>query len=216
MKLLLTSAGLTNKEISSALIELVGMPVSEITLGYIPTAANVEKGDKGWFIDNLIQFTKQGFKAVDIIEITDLAKDQWLPRLRECNVICFGGGNEKHLAKALKESGLSQELPKLLEDRVYMGISAGSMVAGPLMSKEVNKLVYPDEIINGEIPETLQYVNFVYIPHFNSEFFPGVRKKVLQTLDLNNRLWSTDDQTALRIVDDELEVIGSGDTFTSE
>lgn len=215
MKLLLTSAGLTNSSISDTLIELVALPANEITFGYIPTAANVDEGDKGWMINNLIQFTKQGFKAVDIIEIADLSKEQWLPRLKACNVICFGGGNEKHLAQVLNSSGVSEELPDLLKERVYMGISAGSMVTGTLMSPEVNKIVYPDEVIDGEIPTTLQFVDFIYVPHLNSEFFPNVRKDVLKTLSLESQLWSTDDQTALKIVAGNLNVVGEGDTFTS-
>jgi dipeptidase E len=215
MKLLLTSAGLTNKEISNALLELVGKPFNEVGFGYVPTAANAEEGDKSWLIDNLVQFTDQKFKSIDIIEIADLTKAKLLERLKSCDVICFGGGNEKHLAQVLKETGLDEELRQLLEDRVYMGISAGSMVTGKFMSLEINKIVYPDEVMDGELPNTLQYVDFTYIPHLNSGHFPEVRKEVLETLDVEGRLWSTDDHTALKIIDGNLTIIGEGESFTS-
>jgi len=52
MKLLLTSAGLSNKSISDALQNMAGKAFSELNLVFIPTAANVEKGDKGWLIDD--------------------------------------------------------------------------------------------------------------------------------------------------------------------
>ena len=46
MKLLLTSAGIKNKTIAKALFELVGKKPADISLVFIPTASNVEKGDK--------------------------------------------------------------------------------------------------------------------------------------------------------------------------
>jgi dipeptidase E len=42
MKLLLTSAGITNKSIANALFELVGKSPEETTIVFIPTASNVE------------------------------------------------------------------------------------------------------------------------------------------------------------------------------
>ena len=48
MKLLLTSSGFTNSSISDALLDLTKKPFNELNLAFIPTAANVEKGDKEW------------------------------------------------------------------------------------------------------------------------------------------------------------------------
>lgn len=56
MKLLLTSAGITNKSIAKAVLDLTGLPAKEIKLVFIPTAANVEEGDKEWLIDDLVHF----------------------------------------------------------------------------------------------------------------------------------------------------------------
>ena len=53
MKLLLTSGGITNKSIADALFELVGKKPEDTALVFIPTAANVETGDKSWFINDL-------------------------------------------------------------------------------------------------------------------------------------------------------------------
>jgi hypothetical protein len=40
MKLLLTSAGITNEEIANSLVDLVGKPLSEIKAAFILTAKN--------------------------------------------------------------------------------------------------------------------------------------------------------------------------------
>ncbi|MCG2808784.1 MAG: hypothetical protein L6275_00345 [Candidatus Portnoybacteria bacterium] len=60
MKLLLTSAGITNKSIAQAVLDLTNLPAEKIKLAFIPTAANVEEGDKDWLIDDLIHFKEQG------------------------------------------------------------------------------------------------------------------------------------------------------------
>jgi len=60
MKLLLTSSGLTNKSIAKALLDLAGKPFSELNLVFIPTAANVEKGDKDWLLQDLINCRNLG------------------------------------------------------------------------------------------------------------------------------------------------------------
>jgi peptidase E len=62
MKLLLTSGGLTNKSIADALFELVGKRPEETSLVFIPTASNVEMGDKGWLIDDLANLKKTEFQ----------------------------------------------------------------------------------------------------------------------------------------------------------
>jgi hypothetical protein len=51
MKLLLTSAGLSNQTITNALTKLLGKSCNGIKLAFVHTAANVEPGDKHWLID---------------------------------------------------------------------------------------------------------------------------------------------------------------------
>ena len=62
MKLLLTSAGITNNSIKDALAGLIGKRFSDSKMVFIPTAANVEEGDKGWLIDDL-----KNFQAIDLL-----------------------------------------------------------------------------------------------------------------------------------------------------
>ena len=82
MKLLLTSAGLTNQTIVKALDELVGKPLDQLKIAFIPTAANLEEGDKGWLIDDLRRLSFLKFKEIDIVDISALPKEIWLKRLK--------------------------------------------------------------------------------------------------------------------------------------
>jgi dipeptidase E len=178
MKLLLTSAGINNPTIAKVLKKWV----KDIRIAFIPTAANMEEGDKSWLIDDYNDCRKLG--TIDIVDIASVDKKMWLPRLEQANVIVIGGGNTEYLMKQIISSGLKNELPRLLKERVYVGISAGSIV----MSKTLNA---SSEFLYGDEPNSavsgLKYINFNIRPHLNSKYFPKVRdsilKKVVKKLD---------------------------------
>ncbi len=161
MKLLLTSAGITNQSIANALLELTSKPAHETNLVFILTAA-IFNDDKSWLIRNMVQFKDMGFRLFDIMDIAAVEKSNWLPRLQQADVICFGGGNEMHLAEILKSRGISEELPELLKTRVYVGISAGSMVASQTTDPKIIKIVYPEEDITDQPADSLGFVDLVF------------------------------------------------------
>lgn len=75
MKLLLTSSGKTNKSIEKALLELLGKPFEKANLTFVPTAANVEEGDKTWLVDDMNNFRKLGFVSFEITDISAVPKN---------------------------------------------------------------------------------------------------------------------------------------------
>ena len=212
MKLLLTSAGIQNKSIAKAVLDLTGLPASKINLVFIPTAANIVEEDKGWLIDDLTHFKQQGYKSIDIVDIAAMPRNIWQPRLEKANLLCFGGGNEQYLARILRESGLRDLLPDLLKTRVYMGASAGSMVAGQSISREILQFLYPKKKFEGELEPALNFVNCNFIAHFNSPDFPKRKKEIFQSLkNLDVPLYVLDDQSALKVVDGKIEVVTEGE-----
>lgn len=213
MKFLLTSAGITNKSIGNAIKELVGKQESEISVLFIPTAANLIGGNKDWLIENLIQFKEQNYKSVDILDIASAPEKVWRSRMEAADLICFGGGNEQYLAEVIKERGIDKVLPELLKNRVYMGISAGSMLAGQFLSQSLMKIVYPEEVYE-EFSTPLAYVNCLFLPHLNSEFFSKVRKGVIEKhkKDFKFPLYACDDDSAVKIVDGKFEIVSEGET----
>lgn len=212
MRLLLTSAGVTNKSIAKAILELTHLPAKKIKLAFVPTAANVIAGDKDWVINDLLHFKQQGYESIDIVDIAALEQKIWQPRLEAANVICFGGGDEQYLAKVINKCGLRKLLPKLLKNRLYIGISAGSMVAGQFLPKELLKAIYPEDNFNRKLENSLGLVNCSFIPHLNSKHFPQARKKFLEKLrgQLSVPLYTLDDQSAIKIVGSNVEVISEG------
>src|SRR3989344_2769090 len=211
MKLLLTSGGLTNKSISKALFELVGKKPEDTSLVFIPTASNVEMEDKDWFINDLINIRKQNFKSVCITDISAVSEDIWKPQMEEADILFFEGGNTYHLMRWINKSGLVNFLPELLKTKVYVGLSAGSMVTNPDLALRLSQIIYGDDMeekpMNG-----LNYVDFYFLPHLNSPFFPTrMEEKIIEAAKtLPRKIYALDDQSALKIVDGEVEVISEG------
>ncbi len=214
MKLLLTSNGLSNGSIAKALFELVGKPPSETVIAFIPTAMNFGSGDKEWFVEDLCNLTKQGLKLLDIVDISALPKDVWLPRLEASDVLFFSGGNSFHLMRWITESGLAELLPKFLETKVYAGISAGAMVTNPtLVLTSADKKMYYEEKVGKVNEAALGFVDFYIRPHLNSPHFPKVRKEYLEEIakTIPKTIYALDDESAVKIVDGKVEIVTEGE-----
>ncbi len=202
-KLLLTSSGITNKSLADALRNLAGR---DLKIAFVPTAANVEEGPKYWLIEDLNNFQKLG--TVDIVDISAVPKNVWLPRLKKANVIVIGGGRTSYLVKCIRDSGFDKELPELLKTRIYVGISAGSIV----MSKSIQaslEFIYGDEVDNA--PGGLGFIGFNIRPHFNSPEFPNVTEENLKKVSkkLEGDMYVIDDQTGI-VVDGKITVVSEG------
>ena len=213
MKLLLTSAGITNKSIADTLSDLVGKKFEDTSIVFIPTASNVEKGDKGWFIDNLVQLQELNFKQIEIADISAVPEKIWKPKLEEADILFFEGGNTYHLMEWLNKSGLTELLPELLKEKVYVGVSAGSMVTNPDLSLKLSQVVYGEDLDRTEDMAGLKFVDFYFLPHLNSEYFENLRKKNIEEaiIGLTAKVYAMDDSGALKVVDKEIEVISEGE-----
>jgi len=213
MKLLLTSNGLSNQSIADALFELTEKPASDTVLVFIPTAMNAARGSKGWFIDDLNNIKKQGFKFIDIVDISALPKEVWLPKIENGDVLFFSGGSNFHLMYWLKKSGLAELLPELLKTRVYAGLSAGSMVASPsLANTSEDKREYYKDNFDYENETALNFVDFYIYPHFNSpKHLNSVEKNLRKTAEETKKVvYGLDDESALKVVDDTVTVVTEG------
>ncbi len=213
MKLLLTSGGLANDSIANALFDLVGKPPEDTTVVFVPTASNVEAGDKDWLINDLLNLKKQNFKSIEITDISAVDEKIWRPSFERADVLFFEGGNTYHLMKWLNKSGLTKLLPELLEDKVYVGASAGSIVASSDLSLKLSQLIYEEDIMETEETKGLDFIDFYFIPHLNSEWFKRRTKEDIEkvTKGINRTIYALDDESALKIVDDKIEIISEGE-----
>ena len=142
MKLLLTSAGLTNSSIGNALKELVSKNPSDSLVAYVPTASNAEPGNKDWVIKDFINLYRFGFNNIDIVDPTAAGID-WKKRMEPADIIYLSGGNTFHLLDQFRKTGLDKWLNEKLADKVYVGVSASTIIAGPT----IEELVFRREMI---------------------------------------------------------------------
>jgi len=214
MKLLLTSGGLENNSIIKALSDLLQKPFEESKIAFIPTASNLEEGDKkDWLIEDLIQLKNLKFNSIDIVDISALPKEIWLKRLKEADILFIEGGNTYHLMYWFNKSGLSEILPELLKTNIYIGVSAGTVVATPslLNSKSEAKIV---EKISGQIShQGLGLIGFMIEPHVNSVWFPESTFENLEKKSKHYKypIYCLDDNSAIKIDGDIIEIISEGE-----
>lgn len=211
MKFLLTSAGISNPSIKKALFELLEKPASETRVVFIPTAANLVADDKSWMVQNYNDFLKLSLQSFDIVDISAVPKENWIKRFEAADVLCFGGGDEQYLTRLMRESGVVEVLPELLKTRVYMGISAGSMVVGKLLSGELTKELWPEESFEGS-EEGLGLYDFSILPHLNSDYFAHLRVPLIESMKdrFPQTIYALDDASALKVIEGQIEVVSEG------
>lgn len=184
---------------------MVGKPADEIKVAFIPTALNVLPGDKGWAIDQMNRFRDIGIKQLDIVDISAVTKDIWLPRLKESDAIFFNGGNTTYLMNCCNSSGLSDEIHQLLESRAYIGTSAGSYIATPDIRFNTDNV---DEVLEG-----LKLVEFGLQVHLYSPKFPIVKTEEAvreRVKGCPHKVYALDDEMAVKVAGDKIDIVGEG------
>ena len=214
MKLLLTSAGISNPTIHQALVDLLGKPVAESTALFIPTAIYgiVNGGDivRGVINGTLGDpFCGMGWKALGLLELTALPsikKELWISKLRDTDTLLVGGGDCQYLTYWMHQSGLAEILPSVLEKTVYVGLSAGSMIMTRFGT------TYGNHTLPADTPKCLGWLDFAIHPHLDYPAFPENSMENLERLasTLTVESYAIDDQTAIRVVDGRVEVVSEG------
>jgi dipeptidase E len=215
MKLLLTSGGITNESIANTLFDLVGKKAKESSLVFIPTASNKEAGDKSWFIDDLVNLKRQNFKSIDIADISAVEEKIWGPKFETADILFFEGGSNYHLMRWINRSGLTKLLPEYLRSKVYVGVSAGSMITSKDQPLKFSQAIYEEDFDETENMLSLELVDFYFLPHLNSPYFKNLREDFIReiTKGMTEKIYAMDDQSALKVVDEKVEVISEGKWF---
>lgn len=206
MKLLLTSAGITNDALATALTQLTGKKPEDVKVGFIPTAANVEEGNKDWFIGQITNLTKYGYNWIDIIDPTAAGID-WKTRLNETDVIFISGGNTFHLLDQVRKTGLGDWLVGHKQDKVFVGSSAGSILMTP---KIAVARVEPGDPNLAEITDLqgLGWVGFEVSPHVPEMVSEEASAQYQSTTGCE--LYLIDDNTGIVATDESTEVVTEG------
>jgi dipeptidase E len=214
MKLLLTSAGVKNASIRNALVDLLGKPIEEASALCVPTAVypmsnGAEMAYRIITGSASTPMTELGWKSVGVLELTALPsidEEVWVPLVDEVDALLVAGGDPLYLAHWMQRSGLADRLPSL-HDTVYMGVSAGSMILAPSIGEDFVGWRPPT---GGD--ETLGLVGFSIFPHLDHPNLPenAMADAERWAKGMSQPCYAIDDDTAIRVVGDDLEVITEG------
>ncbi|WP_222597528.1 Type 1 glutamine amidotransferase-like domain-containing protein [Edaphobacter albus] len=236
MKLLLTSSGISNPSIRGALIGLLGKPIAESNALFIPTgiypfavgAGMAYKAICGKVPTPLCEL---GWKSLGVLELTALpsiAKDVWVSSLEQSDALLVWGGDPLYLSYWMSQSGLAEFLPSL-QNLVYVGVSAGSMIAAPIFAEtyhrpykgtgtpltleEMTFAASEGEVrMNFITAKGAGFADFAILPHANHEDRPDASFVSAEkwAAKLPVPMYVIDDQTAIRVEGGAVEVVSEG------
>ena len=112
-----------------------------------------------------------------------------------------------YLCYWMQQSGLADLLPKLPREMVYVGLSAGSMVMTPSIGEDFVRWKSPT---GGD--RTLGMVDFSIFPHLDNPDLPDntLAHAEKWAVGMSVPAYLIDDQTAIKVIDGEVEVVSEG------
>ncbi len=210
MKLVLCSEGFHTPESVLACVELCSKPQGEVKVAIINEGFAVEGGDKRWVLDNLNSVAEHFPADLDIVDLLALPIEEVEERINQADVIFVVGGHTDYLMSVFAKTGFDKLLPKLLENKVYVGSSAGSMVVGRRVSTDAYRDLFGEDKDFG-VTEYLGLVDFAIKPHMNSPLFPNNTPERLNNVasGMDFPVYGLQDDSAIVIDGDKQRIIGT-------
>ena len=216
MDLLLTSSGLRNETLRGALRDMLGKPFESATIAYVPTASVAEPGDHGWLVAGMGRLHGLGWREFDVLELNGLPRPTVLDRLRHADVVYVEGGSHYHLARSITGNNLAEGFLEALENRVYVGVSAGSMIFSRNLTERSADAIGDAADLHVLGATTVEppfgLFDWYLKPHLYSSDFPerddAWADRIAGRADFP--IYFIDDETAIRVVDDTVDVVSEG------
>jgi dipeptidase E len=213
VKLLLTSGGVTNPSIESALVQLLGKPISECDALCVPTAQWGHPMCGPTPVRGLVaaepgseHLSGLGWASLGVLELTALptiGAERWVPWVRAADVLLVDGGDATYLCHWMRESGLAELLASMPE-LVWVGVSAGSMVMTPRIGASFVEWPFaPDD-------QTLGVVDFSIFPHLDAFPENTMADAERWAAAIGVPAYAIDEQTAIKVAAGAVEVISEG------
>jgi dipeptidase E len=238
MKLLLTSSGISNPSIHNALVDLLGKPIAESNALFVPTGIYPFPGGTGMAYKAVCgqaptPLCELGWKSLGLLELTALPsidRNAWVPSVEKTDALLVWGGDPLFLSYWMNQSGLTDLLKSMQGPVVYVGVSAGSMLAAPIFGETYRKpyrgtgspltledMTFPapegEITMNFITAKGAGFTDFALIPHANHKdradaSFDNAPKWAAK---LPVPVYAIDDQTAIKVIDDAVEVVSEGE-----
>ncbi len=190
--ILLTSAGM---QVKDEIIKLLQKPAYDVTVAFITTASKQEE-DTSYVDKDRTIMRELGFN-IEEIDIEAKKEKQLMKLLELKDIIFVEGGNTFFLLKCMRKSGFEKVMKKLLKQgKVYIGVSAGSMVVG----RTIKTATWKDPSKNTVGLKNLKGLNFVpfdVFVHYKPEHKDLILQKLPKPRQRKKLKILTDDQALL-------------------
>lgn len=142
-------------------------------------------------------------KKSNLVNNPDIVKQ----KIQDADIVYICGGDTVKLLDHVKEYNLEE----LLLDAYNKGTVIAGMSAGAILLSNKgfsDSLITRGESENYEFIKGLNFININFCPHYNTD--PKKKKDLEEYLSKNNEeVYSLENNTALKIIDDEISIIKS-------
>ena len=145
--------------------------------------------------------------VLELTALPSISRERWVRWVRDVDALLVNGGDAMYLSHWMRQSGLADLLPSL-DETVWIGLSAGSMVMTPRIGED---FVESKPSITGN-DMTLGVVDFSIFPHLDH---PDMAENSMASAEkwaagIGGPAYAIDDQTAIKVVDGAVEVVSEG------
>lgn len=188
------------------LLEILPKPSNELTVAFIPTAADPYE-DK-WFVeDDRNKLKEKSFNLKDI-DIKGKTRRELEDDLKDIDIVFVAGGNTFYLLEKARESGFDEIVKELVQKGViYVGSSAGATFVCPTI-EPVKTLDDPSKAPSLKSFEGLNLVDFVILPHYGKEKYKAKYEKIIKEYgNLGFKLIPLTDEQAIIVEGENYRII---------
>lgn len=208
--LLLTSSGMTGTK--EEILSVLPKPADKVRVAHIITASKVEEDTA--YVDKDRELMKEAGFNVEDVDLEGKNKEQLMKILGVADIIYVQGGNTFYLLSQMRKSGFDKIIRKLLRKGiVYIGVSAGSIVAG----KTIETAGWgdnPDEkVVNLLSLKGLKLVKSNIFAHYKPEDLEMIKQKPRRA---KRKLRILTDEQALFVFGRKTTLVGEGEAIKIE
>ena len=170
------------------------------TIAYIPTAANGQ-GWESWKEGGSWSTVNSLGAQVSLVLLEDCVSQDVIQQIEGKDIVWFAGGMAGYLLYWIRRSELDKNLSRILHHSIYIGSSAGSMIAGN--SLDIAEWYPGDQEVGASIFPGLRLVDFDIYPHYEESML-----EVINNNYKGNKLYLLKNGEEIIVEDQKIEVIG--------
>ena len=207
MKAILTSSDITEVPGGVELAEeMTGKTRDQINIAVIIEASATEFKSHRWAIKELAKMTQTFGGSIEIVNLLLLPPGKIHERLFATDAIFVMGGRPELLKAIFDKTGVTEMIPEILNEKLWIGGSGGSMILGrqPFYSSQVD--VYGAR----SDTEYLNILDFAILPHYKNK--RGLREEnwaIEESKKVDYPVYALSDTAAIVVDGEKIYFIGS-------